>query len=228
MTSVPRRVGLYARVSTAHQGTGLEAQIRALNEYCKLNNIQESELFTDENQSGTKASRPALDRLMTAVSNGEISSVVVYSFSRFARSVTHLLSALEVFKTKEVGFVSLTEKIDTATPIGKAVFVIISAISQLERDLIAERVRNGLANARAKGRHIGRKKTRPSEVIRKLLEAKMPYRKIAMICKISHGAIYSEVQEMRREAAAQAAAEANALSHAPSSQFPEVASPTGS
>lgn len=64
------KVALYARVSTAHQGTGLEAQVRALKDFCSLNRIDNIELFTDENQSGTKSSRPALDRMMTAVMIG--------------------------------------------------------------------------------------------------------------------------------------------------------------
>ena len=78
--------------------------------------------------------------------------MVVYSFSRFARSTTHLLSALQTFKKKEVHFVSLTEKIDTNSAVGVAIFSILASISQLERDLIADRVKIGLANARAKGK----------------------------------------------------------------------------
>src|SRR5690606_16471603 len=133
------KVALYARVSTDQQSTGLESQVRILKDYCSKNDIQNYELFTDEGVSGTKSSRPALDRMIAAVNNGEISSVIVYSFSRFARSTTHLLNALQIFKSKNVAFVSITEKIDTSTPVGVAVFSILAAISQLERDLIAER-----------------------------------------------------------------------------------------
>lgn len=145
-----RKVCLYARVSTDQQATGLESQVRALKDYCRLNGIENYELFADENQSGTKASRPALDRMMMAVRNNEAECVVVYSFSRYARSTTHMLAGLEEMKKANTNFVSLTEKVDTNSPIGKAIFVIISAIATLERELIAERVRNGLANARAK------------------------------------------------------------------------------
>src|SRR5271155_214447 len=175
--SEKRKVFLYGRVSTDQQTGGLESQVRALKEYCTMNKITEYEIFTDENQSGTKASRPALDRMMAAVRNGECSCLVVYSFSRFARSVTHLLQGLKELKKQQTAFVSLTERIETDSPIGKAVFVIIGAIAQLERDLICERVKNGLANARAKGKLIGRKKLRDSDLIRKLLKAGMTYRK---------------------------------------------------
>lgn len=197
-----RKVFLYGRVSTDQQSTGLEAQVRALQDYCKLNGIENYELFTDENQSGTKSSRPGLDRMMAAVKNDEASCVVVYSFSRYARSTTHMLNGLETMKAHGCNFVSLTEKIDTNSPIGKAVFVIISAIAALERDLIAERVRNGLANARAKGKLIGRKKLRDSELIRKLIKSGLSYRKISRIAKCSHGSVSAEVAAMRKEEAA--------------------------
>ena len=78
--------------------------------------------------------------MMRDVEEGKIDRVVVYSFSRYARSTRHLLSALETFKSLGVGFVSTTENLDTNTPLGVAIFSIISSISQLERDLIRERV----------------------------------------------------------------------------------------
>ena len=194
-----RKVCLYARVSTNDQATGLESQVRALNDYCRLNNITDYELFADEGISGTKSSRPALDRMMKAVRDNEAECVVVYSFSRFARSTTHMLAGLEEMKKVNTNFVSLTEKIDTSSPIGKAMFVIISAIAALERDLIAERVKNGLANARAKGKLIGRKKMRDSDLIRKLLKSGMTFRAIGLIAKCSHGSIYQEKKAMKRE-----------------------------
>ena len=211
------KVALYARVSTEQQTTGLESQVRVLKNYCEQNDIKDYEIFMDEGISGTKSSRPALDRMMTAVQSGEVSSVVVYSFSRFARSTTHLLNALSVFKAKSVNFVSLTEKIDTGTPVGIAVFSILAAISQLERDLIAERVKNGLANARAKGKHIGRKKMRDSDLIRKLLKAGVTYRRIAEIAKCSHGCVHAEKVAMKLEE------EKKALEpKVPETVFPEI------
>jgi DNA invertase Pin-like site-specific DNA recombinase len=194
-----KRVALYARVSTDMQATGLEAQVRTLKEYCVHNKIAEFELFSDENISGMKSSRPSLDRMMTAVKAGDISCVIVYSFSRFARSTTHLLNALEEFKKRNVAFVSLTEKIDTTSALGLAIFTILGAVAQLERDLISERVRNGLKNARAKGKHIGRAKLRDSDLIRKLRKAGLTYRAISTIAKCSHGSVHAEILAQKRE-----------------------------
>lgn len=145
-----RRCALYARVSTAEQKTGLNAQIFALKNYCEQNQITDYEIFADENQSGTKASRPGLDRMMKAVENGEIDTVVVFAFSRYARSVTHMLKGLEKMKQCKTNFVSLSEKLDLNTSLGHVVFVIISVIAQLERDLIAERVRTALCMRKRK------------------------------------------------------------------------------
>lgn len=222
-----KRVACYARVSTADQSTGLESQVRVLKQYCASNSIQAVEFFTDEGISGTKANRPALDRLMAAVENGEISAVVVYSFSRFARSTTHLLQALQLFKKRNVHFVSITEKIDTNSAVGVAIFSILAAISQLERDLIADRVKIGLANARAKGKLIGRKKMRDSDLIRKLLKAGMSYRNISVVARCSHGSVSAERAAMKREEAElkrkmDEQAEAEKQLQEPSVHFPEL------
>lgn len=197
-----RRVALYARVSTADQKNGLDAQIRALRIFCEQNKIEEYELFADENQSGTKASRPGLDRMMKAVESGEIETVVVFAFSRYARSVSHMLKGLEVMRSHKTNFVSLTEKLDLNTSLGHVVFVIISAIAQLERDLIAERVRNGLAAAKARGAKIGRERKRNSALIESLLDAKLSYREIARIARCSHGSVHAQKKEwLARKAA---------------------------
>ena len=196
-----KRTAAYCRVSTFDQATGMESQVRVLKTYCEQNGITNIEFFCDEGISGTKSSRPALDRMMAAVEAGEISTCIVYSFSRFARSTTHLLNALNRFKATGTAFVSLTERIDTNSAVGVAIFSILASISQLERDLISDRVKCGLANARAKGRLIGRKKMRDSDLIRKLLKAGMSYRKISLVAKCSHGSVSAERAAMRREEA---------------------------
>lgn len=197
-----KRFALYARVSTADQAKGLDAQIRALRIFCEQQNVVDYELFADENQSGTKASRPGLDRMMRAVENGEIDTVVVFAFSRYARSVSHMLKGLEVMRAHKTNFVSLTEKLDLNTSLGHVVFVIISAIAQLERDLIAERVRNGLAAAKARGQRIGRVRTRNSALIESLLEAGLSFREVAKVAKCSHGSVSAQKKEWLAKKAA--------------------------
>src|SRR5690606_5899425 len=124
-------------------------------------------IYSDEGISGTKANRPELDRLMCAVERGEVSSVIVYSFSRFARSVTHLLEGLKKFDEWEVSFISISENLDTRTSTGRFVFTILAALASLEREILVERVKTGLVNARSKGKRLGR----PTTVNRELVGA---------------------------------------------------------
>ena len=194
-----KMTALYVRTSTDKQQTGLEAQQRALEEYCNRHGISDYEVYADSGISGTKEKRPSLNLLMRDVEDGKISSVIVYSFSRFARSVSHLMHAMELFRDLKVDFVSLTENIDTKTPIGKAMFVIISAISALERDLIAERVKNGIANARAKGKQIGRPDTAPIDSIKSLRDKGLTYRQIADVLHVGHGSITKAMKSDKKK-----------------------------
>jgi DNA invertase Pin-like site-specific DNA recombinase len=157
-TDKKRLSAIYCRVSTDGQQTGLESQIRALKDWCFRNQITDYELFADEGISGAKESRPALNRLMAMVEKDEVEQVIVFSFSRFARSTSHLLKGLKTFKEHGTRFISITEAIDTNSPLGVALYTILGALAQLEREMIIERVRAGLANARAKGKKIGRAK----------------------------------------------------------------------
>lgn len=195
-----RKVCLYCRVSTDNQQGGLESQIRALKEWCLRNQIKDYEFFTDEGISGAKESRPSLNRLMDLVSRGgEVEQVVVFSFSRFARSTSHLLKALQCFRERNTRFISITESIDTSSPLGMALYTILGALAQLEREMIVERVRAGMANAKAKGIRIGRTKKRNSVLIRSLLEAQISYREIARIARCSHGSVHAEKIKMLKE-----------------------------
>jgi DNA invertase Pin-like site-specific DNA recombinase len=110
----------------------------------------------DSGISGAKERRTQLDKLMADAHKRRFDVVVVWKFDRFARSVSHLLRALETFNSLGVAFVSLSESIDTSTPAGKMVFTVLGAVAELERSLIGERVKAGLANARAKGVRLGR------------------------------------------------------------------------
>ena len=106
--------------------------------------------------SGAKNRRPELDKLMVDAHKRRIDIVLVWRFDRFARSVSHLLSALEQFRSAGIEFVSVSEQIDTSTPGGRLTFTVLAAVSELERSLITERVRMGIQNARRKGVRLGR------------------------------------------------------------------------
>jgi DNA invertase Pin-like site-specific DNA recombinase len=131
-------------------------QTRELQEYCERRGWKVSGEYVDEGISGAKDSRPELNKLMADAHRRRFDAVVVWRFDRFARSVSHLLRALDTFKALGVEFVSLSEQVDTSTPTGKMIFTVLGAVAELERSLIAERVKAGLRNARARGKRLGR------------------------------------------------------------------------
>ncbi len=150
------RVAIYARVSTTNHGQDVSLQTRELEQFAEARDWHVVGTYTDDGVSGAKDSRPQLNRLMADAHKRYFDVVVVWRFDRFARSVSHLLRALETFSALGIAFVSLSEQMDTTTPTGKMVFTVLGAVAELERSLIAERVRAGLRNARAKGKTLGR------------------------------------------------------------------------
>lgn len=190
-----KRTGLYIRTSTTKQENGHEAQKRALIEHCRQYSIDSFELYEDFGVSGLKESREGLNRLMSDARRGYLSDIVVYSFSRFARSTKHLLLALDEFQKLGISFCSLSERIDSNTAIGKAMFVIISAIASLERDLLSERTVIGLKNAKAKGKLLGRPRSRNSKLIRDLALNGYSHRKIAELVGCSKSTVWREMKE---------------------------------
>jgi DNA invertase Pin-like site-specific DNA recombinase len=164
------RVAIYARVSTVNNGQSPEMQLRELREYCDRRGWTIAGEYVDAGISGAKDSRPELNRLMADAHKRRFDVVCVWKFDRFARSVSHLLRALETFKSLGIEFVSYSEQMDTSTPTGKMIFTVLGAVAELERSLIAERVRAGLRNARAKGKRLGRPTAKVSDIeIKKLL-----------------------------------------------------------
>ena len=151
-----KRVAIYARVSTTEQSTG--SQLLDLRRYVSERQLHLYQEYCDNGISGTKDSRPALDELMDAARKRKFDVVLVWRFDRFARSTKHLILALEEFRNLGIDFVSYQENIDTSSPLGSAIFTIISAVAQLERDIIAERVKAGLRRAKENGKKLGRPK----------------------------------------------------------------------
>ncbi len=145
---------IYARVSTARDQSP-EMQVRELREIATQRGWQVVAEFVDIGVSGAKDRRPQLDGLMKRVRRG-VDIVAVYKFDRFARSVRHLLLALDEFRALGVDFVSARDGVDTSTPTGRFHFQIVAAVAELERELIRERTISGIEHARSKGIKFGR------------------------------------------------------------------------
>ena len=150
------RVAIYARVSTTNHGQDVSMQTREIRQFAEARGWTIAGEYVDQGVSGAKDCRPELNRLMADAHKRRFDVVCVWRFDRFARSVSHLLRALETFKALGIDFVSYSEQMDTSTPAGKMVFTVLGAVAELERSLIVERVRAGLRNARAKGKRLGR------------------------------------------------------------------------
>jgi DNA invertase Pin-like site-specific DNA recombinase len=196
------RVAIYARVSTA-AGQDPTMQTRELREYCTRRGWDISGAYIDVGISGTKERRPELDRLMADAHKRRFDVVCVWKFDRFARSVSHLLKALETFKALGIDFVSYSEQMDTSTPAGKMVFTVLGAVAELERSLIVERVRAGLRNAKAKGQSLGRPRVFvDAERVAELRSMGRSWPQIARDLRVGVGTAYRVHQEYSRHIAA--------------------------
>ncbi len=149
-----KKVAIYVRVSTKDQS--VEIQLNDLERYSKERGLSIFKVYKDNGVSGTRETRPALGELMNDAKKRKFDVVLVWRFDRFARSTKHLVNALYEFRNLSIDFISYQENIDTSSPLGEAIFTIISAMSKLERDIIVERVKGGLRKARANGKRLGR------------------------------------------------------------------------
>jgi DNA invertase Pin-like site-specific DNA recombinase len=149
-----KRAALYLRVSTLDQHP--ESQGLELREFARQRGYVIAEEYVDHGVSGTKVRRPALDRMLKDAHRRKFDAVLVWSCDRLARSTKHFLEVLDELASLDIKFHSQREAIDTDGPLGRAIIVIISAIAELERSLIVERVRAGMRRARLEGRHVGR------------------------------------------------------------------------
>jgi len=179
---------IYARVSTKDQSC--ELQLRDPRTYCAARGFSVVREYVDVGESGAKDSRPQLNELIAAARKRQLDAVLVWRFDRFARSTKQLLLALEEFRSLGVQFISYQENIDTSSPLGQALFTIVSAVAQLERDLIRERVSAGIQNARACGKCFGRPRRIVShEEMRRLRSEGASLRQIAAKLGVGYGTV---------------------------------------
>ena len=150
-----KRVVIYARVSTVDKGQDPETQLMALREYAERREFQLVGEFIDY-ASGTREDRPHYRALLEAARKRHVDVVLVWRYDRFARSTQALVQALKEFQSLGVDFISYQENIDTTTPQGELIFTIMASLAQFESTLISERVKAGMARAKAQGKRISR------------------------------------------------------------------------
>lgn len=151
----PKRVAIYARVSTVDKGQDPETQLVVLRDYVARRAFQLVGEYIDY-ASGTREDRPHYRALLAAARKRQLDVVLVWRYDRFARSTQALVHALKEFHSLRVDFISYQENIDTTTPQGELIFTVMASLAQFESALISERVKAGMARAKAQGKRISR------------------------------------------------------------------------
>jgi DNA invertase Pin-like site-specific DNA recombinase len=193
------KVAIYARVSTSNHGQDPTVQTRELREYCERRGLEIIGEYVDSGISGAKEHRPQLDRLMTDCRLRRFDAVLVYRYDRFARSLRHLVNALEEFRALGIEFISLHDGVDTSTPNGRLVFGIFASIAEFERELIRDRVKSGIAAARSKGKRLGRPRVIVDATqIARLRASGASWPSIARQLGVSVGTVFQAAQKLSK------------------------------
>jgi len=151
-----KKAVLYFRVSTADQNC--ENQVPDLRKYCEFRGWENVGEFRDEGVSGAKETRPQLEKMMQEIRAGKYDVLLVWSYDRFARSLSHLVSTLDQLKSLRVDFASFREQLDTTTPEGRMMFQFYGMMAEFERNRMSTRTKATLARLKAEGRRLGRPK----------------------------------------------------------------------
>lgn len=149
-----KRCGIYARCSTGEQST--DAQVTALKEFATARGWVVEKVYEDRGVSGKRARRPGLDEMWADCRRRKIDTCLIWALDRLARSLKQLIEALDEFRRLDVDFVCLKQDIDTTSAASRLLFHIVGAVAEFEAGLIRERTVAGMAEARRKGKHIGR------------------------------------------------------------------------
>jgi DNA invertase Pin-like site-specific DNA recombinase len=178
-SAAPSRVALYARVSTFN-GQNPEMQLAELREYAARRGWIVAGEYVDVGVSGTKESRPELNRMLKAAHARECDAILCWKLDRLGRSLKHLVNVIADLQAVGVAFIALRDNLDMSTPSGRLMFHVVAAMAEFERSLIRERVTAGIHAARARGKRIGRPRVYVSaDKVRAMREVGMPWRAIS-------------------------------------------------
>ncbi len=201
------RVAIYARVSTTNHGQDASLQTRELQQFAEARGWQVAGEYVDAGVSGSKDSRPELNRLMADAKQRRFDAVCVWKLDRFGRSLRHLVNALADLESLGLSFISLKDNLDLSTPSGRLMFQMIGAMAEFERALIQERVRAGLRNARAKGKRLGRPRAIVDATrIASLRAQGLSWPQIARRLGLSVGTVYGAARSLSKNLSALVAA----------------------
>lgn len=195
--SSPIRAAIYARVSTYDKKQDPETQLRELREYAERRGYQLSGEYVDY-ASGASEARPQYQTLLSLVRKRKVDVVLVWRYDRFARSTQALVNALKEFQSLGVDFISYQENIDTTTPQGEMVFHIMASLAQFESALISERVKAGMARAKAQGKKVSRPTLSASvqQQIKDLHDQRVSINQISKQLGIGYGTAWNYVQQL--------------------------------
>jgi DNA invertase Pin-like site-specific DNA recombinase len=189
------RVALYARVSTLN-GQNPEMQLAELREYASRRGWHVVGEYVDLGVSGSKESRPELNRMMKDAHARKFDALICWKLDRLGRSLKHLVTTIEDLAAYGVSFACLRDNLDLSTPSGRLMMHVIAAMAEFERELIKERVTAGIHAARKRGVRIGRPKTYVSpDRVREMRDAGTPWRAIARKLKIGTGTACRALQQ---------------------------------
>ena len=187
-----KRVALYARVSTLDKGQDPETQLVQLRGYAQARNFEVITEFIDY-ASGTSEDRTQYKLMMAAAKKRKIDVVLVWRYDRFARSTQALVNALKEFQSLGIDFISYQENIDTTTPTGELIFHVMASLAQFESSLISQRVKAGMARAKAQGKLISRPKIsiQKQQELFELQKMGLSMSKISKKAKVAYGTVYN-------------------------------------
>jgi DNA invertase Pin-like site-specific DNA recombinase len=192
-----KRIAIYARVSTSDQDP--EMQLVDLRKHAQARGWEIFAEYVDRGASGVREDRAEYQRMLADVRRRKVDLVLVWRFDRFSRSIRQLVTALDEFDSLGVDFASYNEAFDTTTPSGRLLFAVVGAMAEFERNIILERVRAGIAKARANGKHLGHPPVAEEKIAsaRRALGAGASIRRAAQESGLSVGRTWKVAQSMK-------------------------------